>query len=137
MFGKKSSGEKSFTNLIASGTNVTGGIRFSGVIRIEGTVDGDVIIENENDSEKGSIIISGGGEVYSDLVSAHNVCIGGEGVAIVKTKKIWCENNLEIMCGAQISNATIYYRNLSIDPGAMLHDCFLKHLDHCSEGEQL
>jgi cytoskeletal protein CcmA (bactofilin family) len=138
MFGKKSV-EKSFTNLISRGTYVTGNIKFSGVIRIEGTVSGDVIVEadDENNRISGSVLICGGAEVYSDSVHAHDISIGGEGVAIVKSKNIWAENNLEILCGAEISNATIYYRNIRVEPGARLHACVLKHLDHCSEGEQV
>lgn len=141
MFSKKAAVEKSFTNLISHGTKIIGNVRFCGVIRIEGQVEGDVITDtaddNENNIPTGSAVICSGALVTSDLVRAHNISIGGEGVSIVHAKKIWCENSLEILRGAQVSGATIYYRNLRIEPGALVHGCVLKHLDHCSEGEHV
>jgi len=134
MFSKKTSMEKSFTNLIASGTTVSGNVHFSGVIKVQGNVSGDILTHGDASSTEDGIIIDGHAEVSSDLVRAPFITIGP---AKVHSKKIWCEKVLEILAGAEISNATIYYRDIKIENSAKLHECILKHLDHCSEGEQV
>jgi cytoskeletal protein CcmA (bactofilin family) len=136
IFSKKTTSSLPFTNLIASGTNISGNVVFSGTIKIQGSVSGDVLSSSSDETgimEDGIIVDGEGASVTSDDMRAPNITISK---AVVKCKKIWCERSLSILSGAIIEGATIYYRNLNIEDGARLHECVLKHLDYCSEGEQ-
>jgi hypothetical protein len=74
-----------------------------------------------------------GGTVESASMTSADIIIGG----MVYSKKIWAESTVRILASATVRDATIYYRNLEIEPGAKLINCQMKHLDYCSEGEQI
>jgi cytoskeletal protein CcmA (bactofilin family) len=116
----------SFTDIISENTIVNGPITFSGVLKIQGNVDGPIVSGLES-----TIIVDDTGKVIGDIRTT-NIVISG----YVKGDIIWAEDTLRIMASATIeSGATIYYRRLEVEPGAVLHDCQLKHLDRSSEGE--
>ena len=123
----------SFTNLVAENTQINGTVNFSGVIQIEGMVSGDVIspITVEGKPNEDCINVTETGMVSSDKMQATNIVIGGQ----VKSKTIWAEDTLRILDTAKIEDAVLYYRHLEIAPDAQIHNCQLKHLDRCSEGE--
>lgn len=125
----------SFTNLIAQHTVIRGAVSFSGVIQIAGMVDGDIInsISTDPKAEPNCINITSTGVVGSDNLEATNIVVSGQ----VTSKVIRAEDTLRVTAGGTIKHATIYYRYLEIEPGALLHDCQLKSLDHSSEGEQV
>ena len=123
-----------FTNLVAHGTRIAGTVEFTGVIKVEGNIEGDVIqgVEVENGKvTKDCIILTHAGKITSERIKSFDMILGGE----VNTKTIWVEDTLRILSSAKISNATIYHRNLEIEPGASIHNCVMKNLDLCSEGE--
>lgn len=130
MFNRKLTSD-SFTNLIAEGTVIDGNVTFAGVMKIQGVVNGNI---SSNVVEKKSvdcITIDMSGKVTSDAMTSTNMIIAGT----VVSKKIWAEDTLRILKTAKINGAVIYYRTLEMEPGAVLHECQLKHLDHSSEGE--
>jgi len=122
-----------FTNLIANGTRISGTVEFTGVIKVEGTIEGDVIqgVQEAGKVSKDCIILESTGKITSETIKAFDMILGGE----VNTKTIWVEDTLRVLASAKISNATIYHRNLEIEPGASIHNCVMKNLDLCSEGE--
>lgn len=122
-----------FTSLIAHSTLINGTLNFSGIIKIQGVVEGDVIRSTTSDTEKceDCIIVDESGKITSQEMSAQDIIIAGK----VFSKKIQAEGTLRVLKNAEINNATIYYRTLEIEPGALLNSCQLKHLDYCSEGE--
>jgi cytoskeletal protein CcmA (bactofilin family) len=126
---------KSPINLISRESVVAGDIFFAGTIKIQGTVNGD-IISNIPDhgfiDDDDEIIIDAGANVYSDILKAASIVIDGK----VESKEIWAEHAIEISQNAHITGATIYYRYIQINENAILNNCSLKHLDYCSEGEQ-
>lgn len=122
-----------YTNLIANGTEITGQLIFSGVMLIQGSFDGSFIksvIKEKNPDD--ALNVGEGGYVVADFITATNVVVSGK----VNAKTIHAEDTFRVTGNGEIRGATIYYRTLEIEPGTLLHDCVLKHLDHCSEGEQ-
>ena len=127
---KKKELDTAFTNLISEGTVISGDIIFSGVMTIQGEVHGDVLCSSQVGNH--TVIVDSTGRVTSTKIQSAGVSIDGT----VESKTIWCESSLVILANAKITGATIYYRDLKIVEGALLHECQLKHLDHCSEGER-
>lgn len=118
---KKQPDFDSFTSLIAEGTEFTGNIKFSGTLKIQGKVIGE-IHNSENDS---CIVIAESGVVHSSAMNSQNIIISG----LVQSNTIHADQVLRILKGAEIQGATIFYRSLEIEPGAKLHGCTLKYLD--------
>lgn len=122
-----------FTNLIAEGTEISGNLVFTGVMLINGTFTGNQISSSVKEKKPTDALkIGQTGVVTADSLVATNIIISGT----VKAAVIRAEDTVRILKDGKISNATIYYRTLEIEPGTLLHECVLKHLDHCSEGEQ-
>lgn len=120
----------SFTNLISACSDIQGTVKFDGVLQIEGFVDG-AIISHVPDKGDSVINITASGNVKSEKLFADDIVIAGQ----VTSKIIWAEDTLRILKSAKVTGATLYYRTLEIEPGAHIHECQLKSLDHCSEGE--
>jgi len=132
MFSKKLSND-AFSNLIAHGTQISGAVRFSGILKIQGIVDGDIICQAQEDNTKQefTVTVDKDGVVNSNEVKCQNAIIGGK----VSTQKLWVESTLRVLKTAKIEGALIYYRTLEIEPGAVLHNCQMRNLDFASEGE--
>lgn len=130
MFKRKLSSDV-FTNLIAAGTVISGTVEFTGVIKIEGTVNGDLIqgVVQDNKNLTDCIILESTGKITSSTIKAHDMILSGE----IVTKTVHAEDTLRILSSAKISDATIYYRNLEIEPGAIIHNCIMKNLNLCLE----
>lgn len=122
----------SFTNLIAEGTSIDGKVSFSGTMKIQGEVMGDVIsgasFEGKNND---CLIVDTTGSVLSSNVKTGSAIIAGK----VACKELWVEDTLRVLAGAQITGAKLYYRTLEIEPGALITGCEMNHLDHVSKGE--
>lgn len=131
---KKRVADIPFNHLIASECTVSGKIEFKGCFLIEshgrvvGTITGEDLLEEKNMSK---IVMRENSMVIGEKISADSMYLDG----ILNVDTIWCENILMIAKSARIENATIYHRNISIEIGATLINCKLKHLDFCSEGE--
>jgi cytoskeletal protein CcmA (bactofilin family) len=128
----------SFTDLISNGMNLDGNITFRGTLKIEGMVNGDHILSNmftanpeTTDVDYACLYVAAGACLNSREVKSYDVIVGGN----CNSKILHAENTMRILKSAHISNAIIYYRTLEIEPGAMLKNCQMKHLDYCSEGE--
>jgi cytoskeletal protein CcmA (bactofilin family) len=132
MFNKKLNAD-AFTNLIAYGTTINGTVEFSGIIKIQGSVQGDVVRSvggyDGKNSPKDCIFVDGAGVVNSVTIEAHDIIIGG----IVTSKTVKTEGTVRILKSATVTGADIYYRTLEIEPGARLHDCRLHHMNMLSD----
>lgn len=123
-----------FTNLIAPRTTVSGNVYYDGVLKVQGTISGSVLREAPHDGDKQpefTIIIDNSGLVSSKTVSCKNAIIKGK----LAAQELRVEDTLRVHSGAEVKCVKIYYRTLEIEPGALLHDCQLIHLDHTSKGE--
>ena len=127
---KKKNALNEFTNLVAQGTTVSGTVSFTGTIKIQGNVEGDLItMTDANDLKKQDrIIVDDGGSVTSSEIRAYDIVIAGN----VSSNKIYAEETVAVLSTAIIKNATIYYRTLEIESGAVLNNCELHHLDFTS-----
>lgn len=121
-----------YTNLIAAGTEISGKLVFTGVMFIQGTFSGSTInAAIKEKSPDDALNVGEGGIVHADSITATNVVVSGT----ITAKTIRAEDTVRVLKNGTIRDATIYYRTLEIEPGTLLHNCVLKHLDYCSEGE--
>lgn len=129
MFNKKLSTD-AFTNLISEGTCINGTVNFTGIIKIQGTVDGDVMCGDEptTGDTPSQIIVDTAGVVNSHSMQSHHMVIAGN----VTSKNIACSGIMRILHTAVISGATIQYSTLEIEPGAILDKCQMEHMSNTS-----
>ena len=73
MFGTKGNIPKTIGTLVGSGTTIEGTLSYSGGLRIDGTVKGDIRCI---DGEVGMVIISELGHVIGEVHAAHLVVSG-------------------------------------------------------------
>jgi cytoskeletal protein CcmA (bactofilin family) len=137
MFSKKLTCDN-FTNLIAPRSTITGTVVYDGVLKVQGTISGNVVKQaqvEEKDAKKAefTIIVDTSGHISSKVVGCKNAIIKGQ----LTAQELFVEETLRIHSSAKVSCVKIYYRTLEIEPGALLHDCQLIHLDHTSKGEQV
>jgi cytoskeletal protein CcmA (bactofilin family) len=92
-------------------------------------VGGEASIE----ADRSCVYVAPGAGLNSTEVKSYDIVIGGQ----CHSNILWAENTMRILKTAKISNANIYYRTLEIEPGAILLNCQMKHLDYCSEGEEV
>ena len=133
MFSKRLSCDN-FTNLIAPGTSINGDVLYEGVLKVQGKITGSVLQEAEPKDEKRpefTVIIDKSGHISSKTVSCQNAIIKGT----LTAQELRVESTLRIHAGATVRCVKVFYRQLEIEPGALLHDCQLIHLDHTSAGE--
>ena len=125
LFNKKLNAD-SFTNLIAEGTSIEGRVNFSGTIKIQGLVKGDIFGASLDQKNNDCLIVDKTGEVTSDMVKIGDAIIAGT----ISCKELRVEGTLRALSSAKISGATIYYRTLEIEPGALITGCQLYHIEH-------
>lgn len=125
-----------FTNLIAPKTAISGNVYYDGVLKVQGTISGAVLreakhFEGDYNANEFTVIIDDGGLVFSRVVSCKNAIIKGK----LHANELRVDQTLRIHAKAELRCAKIYYRFLEIEPGAVLHDCQLIHIDHVAKPE--
>ncbi len=119
MFGSKKSSapQARIESLIGSGTRVDGHVNFSGGLRIDGVVNGNVVAETDAPA---TLVISEKAVVSGEVRVAH-VVVNGQvnGPVIASTL-------LELQAGARITG-DVSYKTLEMQPGAVV-DGRLVHL---------
>src|SRR5512136_2354271 len=104
-------------NLLSQGTEITGDIKSSGDIRIDGTLNGNLVT-------KGKVVIGSTGRVKGE-VECKNSEVSG-----VIDGKISVTQLLNLKASSKI-NGTIVSGKLSIEPGAMFTgNCSMKDGDN-------
>lgn len=101
---------QNFATLIGQGTNVKGDLTFSGLMHIEGSVEGSIVSASDNDT----LTISESGRV-SGTVKAGNLTISGtiEG-------DITSSGKIEVASQARI-NGNIFYVNIEMETGSQVN----------------
>lgn len=110
MFGTKSTMPKTIGTLVGSGTTIEGTITYTGGLRIDGTVRGDV---RSNEGEKGMVIVSELGQVIGEVHAAHLVVCGKVNGPLFVT------DVLELQPKAHVTG-DVHYRTLEIHHGAVV-----------------
>jgi cytoskeletal protein CcmA (bactofilin family) len=111
MFGNKTSPtQKSIATLIGAGTVIEGTLNYTGGLRIDGTVKGDVRCGS---ADAGMVVISEHGKVEGEVHAAHLVVSG------TVNGPLHVAQLLELQPKARITG-DVHYRALEIHHGAVV-----------------
>lgn len=112
MFGKKASSapQKSIDSLIGAGTRVEGNVIFSGGLRIDGEVRGNITSET---GSEGTLVISEKASVEGAITVGH-VVINGAVIGPVVAG-----GSLELLPGARVTGDVEYYQ-IEMQQGAVI-----------------
>lgn len=111
MFFKKSNRiQNTIDTLIGTETNIIGDIHFSGGLRIDGTIRGNI---SEPNASPSSLILSEQGRIEG-AVSASKLVINGKIIGPVKANQF-----IELQAKAHITG-DVYYKSLEMHTGAVI-----------------
>lgn len=110
MFGMGKKKQPPIRSLIGDGMVVQGTLQFSDGLRIDGTVNGDVLAQGEG----GSILVISESAHVTGKVKASHVIINGEVKGPVE-----CDEQLELQPKARIIG-DVRYESLEMHPGALV-----------------
>ena len=119
MFGTKSKGSSAIDSLIGASLQIEGNIRFSGGLRIDGSVKGEIASIAEQPS---MLVLSERAKVEGRIHVAHAVVNGEiDGHLVV-------DEHLELLSKARVTG-DVYYKSLEIHPGATVTGRMVHHGD--------
>jgi cytoskeletal protein CcmA (bactofilin family) len=110
MFGPKPTAPKTIGTLIGSGTSIEGTVVYSGGLRIDGSVTGDIRCVQ---GQAGMVVISELGSVTGEVHAAHLVVSGRV------TGPVHVTDLLELQPKAHVSG-DVHYRAIEIHHGAVV-----------------
>lgn len=102
------------TSLVGEGVELKGDIRFSGGLRVDGRVQGQVLGRPAEDRSAALLVLSGKGHIEGGVRCSHAVIDG------TIDGDLDVEQVLELQSNARITG-TIRYRQLRMDVGATVH----------------
>jgi cytoskeletal protein CcmA (bactofilin family) len=120
MFGKKNAAQKRIDSLIGAGTLVEGDVTFSGGLRIDGRVKGDVIAAA---GEPSTLVVSAQARVDGEIRVSH-VVVNGQ-----VNGPITANDYLELQSKARILG-DVSYKTLEMHVGAVIQG----RLNHAEPG---
>ncbi|MEK6707538.1 MAG: polymer-forming cytoskeletal protein [Pseudomonadota bacterium] len=127
MFGKKTNKpQNQIDSLIGTGTHVVGDINFSGGLRIDGHVRGNITATGDKPS---TLMLSDQASIEGKIQVSHAV-INGTVVG-----PVYADEYLELQAKARVSG-DVYYRALEIQLGATIEGMLL-HQDHVGQGNKV
>ncbi|WP_338414568.1 polymer-forming cytoskeletal protein [uncultured Sphaerotilus sp.] len=103
--------------LVGSGTTVTGDLTFAGGLRIDGHVEGDVIVSSVN---PGTLVIGDGGSVAGDVRVSHLIVFGRVLGAV------YASGLVDLRISAQVAG-DVHYGAIEIEKGAVVEGHLVKH----------
>ena len=118
MFGSNRSTPKTIGTLVGAGTTIEGTLSYTGGLRIDGTVKGDVRC---TDGQPAMVIISELGHVIGEVHAAHLVVSGKV------TGPIFVSDVIELQPKAHVVG-DIHYRALEIHHGAVVEGRLIHEL---------
>ncbi|MBI3479635.1 MAG: polymer-forming cytoskeletal protein [Nitrosomonadales bacterium] len=111
MFGKKhSKPQTQIDSLIGAGTSIEGNLNFSGGLRIDGQVDGNVIATQGKPS---TLVLSEHARVNGEVSATHLVVNG------LISGPVFASEYLELQSKAKV-NGDVHYTTLEIQLGAIV-----------------
>lgn len=113
MFGGKSKGprpQNKIDCLIGAGTRIDGNITFSGGLRVDGEVHGNIVVEKDR---QGTLIVSEHARIEGEVIVSHLVSNG----TIVGPVKV--RDTLELQPCARVTG-DVEYMQLEMLPGAVV-----------------
>lgn len=128
---------KSFSNLISTGTLLSGNCNFLDSTRIEGTIEGEnIVVSKRNNSNAilfGDLVVGDKGKCIVRKVCAQNILIDGE----ITCLELKAHGHLVIGGNAVIKGGELLYEELTIHRGATLNGCKLQAMSLSSKGEEV
>ena len=124
MFGNKTTAPKTIGTLVGGGTIVEGCLSYSGGLRIDGTVKGDVRCAS---SDACMVVISEMGHVEGEVHAAHLVVSGRI------TGPVHVSELLELQPKARVTG-DVYYRAIEIHQGAVIEGRLIYQSDRAAKG---
>ncbi|HEY5602375.1 MAG TPA: polymer-forming cytoskeletal protein [Gammaproteobacteria bacterium] len=119
MFGNKKGKKGSdLDSLIGANTRIVGDVHFSGGLRIDGTVKGNVIAEGEN-----SLVTTSDKARIEGNVHVHNIVLSGEVIGDVYALK-----HIELAPNARVTG-NVYYNLIEMAGGAEVNGSLI-HYDN-------
>lgn len=103
--------------LVGVGTTVTGDLTFAGGLRIDGRVEGDVVV---SPAVPGTLVIGDGGSVAGDVRVSHLIVFG----RVLGT--VYASGLVDLRPGAQV-DGDVHYGAIEIDKGAVVEGHLVKH----------
>jgi cytoskeletal protein CcmA (bactofilin family) len=119
MFGKTEKPQSQIDSLIGVGTHIDGNINFSGGLRVDGRVTGNIVALTEKSS---TLVLSDQAVIEGKIVVSHAVVNGTVSGAIHASEYV------ELQPKAKVSG-DIHYKAMEIQLGASV-DGMLHHLDN-------
>jgi cytoskeletal protein CcmA (bactofilin family) len=119
MFGKTEKPQSQIESLIGVGTHIDGNINFSGGLRVDGRVTGNIVALTEKSS---TLVLSDQAVIEGKIVVSHAVVNGTVSGAIHASEYV------ELQPKAKVSG-DIHYKAMEIQLGASV-DGMLHHLDN-------
>ena len=119
MFGKTEKPQSQIDSLIGVGTHIDGNINFSGGLRVDGRVTGNIVALSEKSS---TLVLSDQAVIEGKIVVSHAVINGTVSGAIHASEYV------ELQPKAKVSG-DIHYKAMEIQLGASV-DGMLHHLDN-------
>ncbi len=111
MFGKKITGKpQNIDSLIAAGTTIDGDIHFSGGLRVDGRVNGNVVSTGD---QSGMLVVSEQAEIVGEIRVNH-IIINGR-----VSGPVHASETLDLQPRAHVTG-DVHYRRLEIQGGAIL-----------------
>ncbi|MEK7811659.1 MAG: polymer-forming cytoskeletal protein [Pseudomonadota bacterium] len=122
MFGKQNKPQNRIDSLIGIGTKIVGEVTFTGGLRIDGDIKGNVVADPTKES---TLVISEHGKVDGEIRATHLVVNG------VVTGPIHASEYLELQGKAKVTG-DVRYKTLEIQLGAVMQG-LLVHVGEASE----
>jgi len=119
MFGKKnnSNSQNSIDSLIGAGARIEGNVTFTGGLRIDGEIFGNIRTEN---GQPGTLVISEQANVQGEINVGH-VVINGTVVG-----PVFAEESLELLPKARVTGDVVYQR-IEMQQGAIVQGRLIHH----------
>lgn len=110
MFGKRKNHSARIDSLIGAGTRIDGNVIFSGGLRVDGEVKGDVRAAEDKEA---TLVVSTQAKIEGEIHVAHCVINGAV------TGSVHTAESLELQSGAQVTG-DVHYANLEMHQGAVV-----------------
>lgn len=98
-------------SVIGSGVSIEGEVRFSGVLRVDGTVRGKI---SALAGQSATLIVGSGARVDGEVRVPHLVVLGTLNGVITQ-----CDE-LELAATARLTGGHLYYGSIDVSPGAIV-----------------
>jgi cytoskeletal protein CcmA (bactofilin family) len=117
MFNKTNKPQNRIDSLIGATTRIEGNVIFSGGLRVDGIVRGNVASVAE---EPGTLVVSADARIDGEVQAAHIVVNGAINGSVHATE------TLELQAGSRVKG-DVYYKSIEVHQGAVVEGRLVHH----------